>query len=206
MMAMQVDAPVPPPPPPRVPPGQPQSKSEAKPELELHPQPSGVATAVRSKPRVPTPPPRPPPWLASPPAEFSKIEHSVEVPGFGRKGEGKDANYGTQVKEPQVVPISELPPEVRGKVELEPDLDAALASEIPDPIAATTSEVEEWIESGYTRLVDLSSKIPPEIGESILWKGLRKGKSGGPSTKVEFFHGRIRFVSVEDDEIYLFLD
>ena len=205
MMAMQVDAPVPPPPRPPVPPGQPQSKSEAKPELELHPQPSGVATAVRSR-RVPTPPPRPPPSLASPPLEFSKIEHSIEVPSFGRKGEGKDANYGTQVPEPQVVPISELPPWRRGKVEHLPDLDTAPASEIPQPIAATTSEVEEWIESGYTRLVDLSSKIPPEIGESILWKGLRKGKSGGPSTKVEFFHGRIRFVSVEENDIYLFLD
>ena len=205
MMALQVDPPMPPPPPLRVPPGQPRSKRETRPELELHPQPSGVDTAVHPRP-VSTPPPRPPSSSTSPPLDFSKIEESIEVPGFGRKGEGKDAKYGTQVPEPQMVSISELPPEVRGKVELEPDLDAALASEIPDPIAATTSEVEEWIESGYTRLVDLSSKVPPEIGESILWKGLRKGKSGGPSTKVEFFHGRIRFVSVEDDEIYLFLD
>ena len=205
MMAMQVDAPVPPPPRPPVPPGQPQSKSEAKPELELHPQPSGVATAVRSR-RVPTPPPRPPSSLTSPPLDFSKIEESIEVPGFGRKGEGKDANYGAQVPEPQVVSISELPPEVRGKMELGPDLDAELTSGIPQPIAATTSEVEGWIQSGYTKLVNLSSKVPPEVGESILWKGLRRGKSGGPSTKEEFFHGRIRYVTVEKDEIFLFLD
>ena len=91
-------------------------------------------------------------------------------------------------------------------MELGHDLDAEPIAEIPPPIAATTDEVEEWIQCGYTQLVHLSSKIPPEIGESILWKGLRKGKSGGPSTKEEFFHGRIRHVTVENDEIFLFLD
>ena len=58
---------------------------------------------------------------------------------------------------------------------------------------------------GFT-MVNLSSKQPPEVGESILWKGIRKGKSDGPSTKEEFFHGRIRHVAVENDEIFLFLD
>ena len=205
MMALQVDPPMPPPPPLRVPPGQPRSKREARPELELHPQPSGVDTAVHPRP-VSTPPPRPPSSSTSPPLDFSKIEESIEVPGFGRKGEGKDANYGAQVPEPQVVCISELPPEARGKMELGPDLDAEPISGIPQPIAATTGEVEGWIQSGFTQLVNLSSKIPPEIGESILWKGLRRGKSGGPSTKEEFFHGRIRHVTVENDEIFLFLD
>ena len=205
MMALQVDPPMPPPRPPPVPSAQPQSKSEARPKVELH-LPSGADTVVRPK-RMPTPPSGPPPTSStSPQVDFSTIEESIEVPGFGRKGEGKDANYGLAVAEPQVVSIEELPPEARQGLELGLGLDAEPTFEIPPPIAATTDEVERWIQDGFTKLVNLSSKEPPEVGESILWKGIRRGKSGGLSTKEEFFHGRIRHVSVENENIFLFLD
>ena len=111
-----------------------------------------------------------------------------------------------QVPEPQVVSISELPPEARKPLELGPDLDAWCTSELPPPIAATTEIVEEWVQNEITELVNSSGKILAEIGESILWREVRKGKSGGPSTREEHFHGRVRYVSVENDEIFLFLD
>ena len=130
----------------------------------------------------------------------------MEVPGFGRKGVGKFANYGLLVPAPQVVPVSELPPEAQTPLELATGLDAEPTFEIPPPIAATTQNVEEWIQNGYTELVNLSGKVPPEIGESILWRGIKKGPHGGPSTRVEHFHGRVRYVTVENNDIFVFLD
>ena len=205
MAALPVDVPMPPPPPSRVPHPQARSKKEARPKLEVPSQPSGVDTRAHPGP-VPTPPPAPASSSTSPLLDLTKIEESIEVPGFGRKGEGKNANYGVQVPEPQVVPVSELPPEARTLLERPPGLDTEPTSEIPPPIAATTEVVEEWIREGLTQLVNLSGKIPPEVGESILWRGVKKGKSGGPSTKEEHFHGRVRHVSVENDEIFVFLD
>lgn len=204
MTVLPVDVPMPPPPPFRVPPAQPQSKKEARPRLEIPSQPSDVDMGVHHQP-VPTPPPLPPSSSTERPRQ-TKIEDSIEVPGFGRKGEGKDANYGVQVPEPQVVPVSELPPEAREPLELGSDLGTPLTSRIPPPIAATTENVEEWIQNGFRELVNLSGKIPPELGESIIWRGLKKGKSGGPSTKEEHFHGRVRHVSVEENEIFVWLD
>ena len=168
-------------------------------------QSSDVVMGVYPPPVRP-PPPLPPSSSSTERPRQTKIEDSIEVPGFGRKGEGKDANYGVQVPEPELVPISELPPEAQQPLELASNLDAEPTPRIPPPISATIENVEEWIQNGYTELMNLSGKIPPEKGESILWRGLKKGKSGGPSTKEEFFHGRVRHVGVEEDEIFVWLD
>ena len=202
MAALPVEVPMPPPPPPRVSHPQARSKKEARPKLEAPARPSDVDRPFKWGPE-PTEPPLPPSSSTSPPLDLTKIEESIEVPGFGRKGEGKDANYGVQVPEPQVVPVSQLPPEDQALLERPPGLDMEPTAEIPPPIAATTEVVEEWIQDGFTQLVNLSGKIPPEIGESILWRGFKKGKSGGPSTKEEHFHGRFRNVKVENDEIFV---
>ena len=78
---------------------------------------------------------------------------------------------------------------------------------MPPAIAATTEEVEEWMRSGFKKLTNISTKSPPEVGEPVLWRGVRTGKQGGMSTKVEFFNGKVRYMQVEEDnEVYLYVD
>ena len=178
---------------------------EPRQKVEIPSQPSGVDTGVHFEGRPP-PPPVPPSMSSASSMEGRKTEQSVEVPGFGRKGEGKDANYGVQVPEPQVVSSAELPPEAQQLAAGAATHLDARTDEIPPPIAASAELVEEWLRDWYTPVENLSGKIPPEIGESILWRGVAKGKSGGPSTKVEHFHGRVRQVAVEDDGTFVFLD
>ena len=48
---------------------------------------------------------------------------------------------------------------------------------------------------------------PPEVGESVLWRGVKTGKHGNPSTKCEYFNGEVRHMQVEEDgELYLYID
>ena len=75
---------------------------------------------------------------------------------------------------------------------------------MPPPIAATTEEVEDWLRSGFKKIKNISTKTPPEVGESVLWRGVRTGSKGGMSTKVEFFNGKVRYLQVEEDsEVYI---
>ena len=53
---------------------------------------------------------------------------------------------------------------------------------IPSPIPATTEMVEHWISTHFQPLTNVSTKIPPEIGESVLWRGVKTGRRGHPST------------------------
>ena len=76
----------------------------------------------------------------------------------------------------------------------------------PPPTAATTEEVEDWLRSGYKKLKNASTKSPPEVGESVLWKGMKTGKQGGVSSKMEFFNGKVHQIHVEDGEVYLYVD
>ena len=78
---------------------------------------------------------------------------------------------------------------------------------IPPPIPATTEMIEHWISTQFHPLTDLSTKEPAEIGESVLWRGVKTGHRGHPSTAVEHFHGKVRHVAVEDDtELYFYVD
>ena len=132
----------------------------------------------------------------------------VFVPGFGCKGEGKSANYGTAVPPPTLVDPADLPAAIRpassdsGLLLEDPHKD----EEIPPPIAATTWDVEEWMQSGFRKLTNLSTKSPPEVGESVLWRGVKTGRHGQPSTKCEWFNGKVRHVVVEENEVYLYID
>ena len=47
---------------------------------------------------------------------------------------------------------------------------------IPRPIPATTEMVEHWISSGFRQLTNISTKIPPEVGERVLWRGVKTGR------------------------------
>jgi hypothetical protein len=62
----------------------------------------------------------------------------------------------------------------------------------PQANKKSPQEIDVWIRDNYKELGngwegnlrDLSR------GMSVLWKGILKGKSGGESTKYEYFHGK----------------
>ena len=68
--------------------------------------------------------------------------------------------------------------------------------------------IEQWITEGFRPLTNVSTKMPPEIGESILWRDVKTSKRGYPSTKVEHFHGKVRGLTVEQQsqELYVYID
>ena len=67
--------------------------------------------------------------------------------------------------------------------------------------------VEQWIQTGFRPLTSFSSKVLPDVGESVLWRGVCKGRKGGPSTPVEHFHGKVRHVAVDErHELFLYVD
>ena len=68
------------------------------------------------------------------------------------------------------------------------------------------ADVEEWMQGSFRKLKDLSTKTPPEIGESVLWRGVKTGRAGHPSTTCEWFNGKVRGVNVEENEVYLYID
>ena len=61
--------------------------------------------------------------------------------------------------------------------------------------------------ASFTKLRNISMKTPPEVGESVLWRGVKTGKHGNPSTKCEYSNGKVRHMQVEEDgELYLYID
>ena len=67
--------------------------------------------------------------------------------------------------------------------------------------------VEEWVASNFKPLTNISGKTPPEVGEHVFWRGLKTGRSGNPSTKCEFFNGKVRQIEVNaEGEVYIYLD
>ena len=78
----------------------------------------------------------------------------------------------------------------------------------PVPIAATSELVDSWIAGCFTPLHNLSRNIPPEIGESILWRGVKTGRAGMPSTALEHFAGIVRYIEVEEatQDLFIFVD
>ena len=132
------------------------------------------------------------------------------VAGFGYKGEGKSANYGTLIAAPSVVSPAEL-----AQIGLLSSSSAAMAisdavmstpKQCPDPIPATFQQIETWLRQSY-RPLEVSHNNPPEIGECVLWRGVRTGKSGQPSTTVEYFNGTVRYLKVTNEgELYVYVD
>ena len=135
---------------------------------------------------------------------------AVFLPGFGCKGEGKSANYGVAIAPPSLLAPADVPAALQqpGSSSGFQGVEAlSFHPEIPAPIPATTEEVEEWMSSSFKPLTNISTKTPPEIGESVLWRGLKTGRSGQHSTKCEYFNGKVRYMGVDDDnELYVYLD
>ena len=174
---------------------------------------------------VPPPRPRPPPPAApraattapvlpqpavpEPRASSSSTTHATIVPGFGCKGEGKAANYGVAIAPPRLLPPANLaaaaaqPSSSSGSHGGEaPPADPVM----PSPIASTTEEVEEWVSTTFTKLTNISTTSPPSIGESVLWRGVKTGRRGNQSTKMEYFNGTVHALDVDDDgELYVYI-
>ena len=123
-----------------------------------------------------------------------------------KKGEGKSANYGTAIPPPTLVDPSDLPEAIRPVSSVLVKEDPCKDDDTPPPIPATTEDVEMWMETGFRKLTNMSTKSPPEVGESVLWRGVKTGKHGQPSTKCEWFNGKVRYVQVEDNEVFLYID
>ena len=143
------------------------------------------------------------------PAPAVATSDAVPVRGFGCKGEGKDGNYGVRVPPPTVVDPAELPFPYDGPASSSAGAHATPSlgdEEAPSPIAATTEEVEAWMAEAFRPLTNLSTKVPAEIGESVLWRGVKLGKHGNPSTKCEWFNGKVRWLAFEKGELYLYID
>ena len=144
--------------------------------------PASTLPAAPAAPTSAPAPPEPPPPKA------------VYVPGFGCKGEGKDANYGTRIPPPSIVfggELDQLPGAASshcGTVKEQPSA-CPPASTCPNAIAASPDEVESWIAEIFKPLTSISTKMPAEIGESVLWRGVKTGASGAPATKCEWFIG-----------------
>ena len=173
-----------------------------------------IATETKLEP--PPEPPAPPPSSAPPqeiatssmpdPDRAKATSEPVFVPGFGKKGEGKSANYGTAIPPPTLVDPSDLPEAIRSVSSVLVKEDPCKDDDTPPPIPATTEDVEMWMETGFRKLTNMSTKSPPEVGDSVLWRGVKTGKHGHPSTKCEWFNGKVRYVQVEDNEVFLYID
>ena len=143
------------------------------------------------------------------PAETS---NATWVTGFGCKGEGKSANYGVPIAPPGVVKPSDFPAAKQqastpSKLPPPPPPPRRSAGLIPPPVPCTTEQVEDWMRQTFRPLKNMSTKIPPEVGESVLWRGVKIGKNGNPSTKCEYFNGTIRSMQVEpNNELYFYID
>ena len=131
------------------------------------------------------------------------------VPGFGFKGEGKKGNYGIGIRPPFLISGAALPMCLQ-QPSASSGLQGAAAfipeAVIPPPIAATTEMVEHWITSSFRPLRNLSGKCPPEVGEQVLWRGVKTGKRGNLSTKIEYFNGTVRGIDFTDEDWYLYVD
>ena len=77
-------------------------------------------------------------------------------------------------------------------------IDVPVPQPAPEPIRATPQMVEEWIEEEFKRFKPNNSH-PPQLNQEVLWKGLKRGRSGAVSTQVEYFNGVVRDIERDSD-------
>ena len=129
----------------------------------------------------------------------------------GTKGFGKDSNYGIGIPPPVSIPWPALPDFAAAAANSD---DVAASEPIwglgfnmpPEPIPATQEEIEQWMCETFKAL-NFSNNIPPEVGEEVLWRGVKLGKRGMPSTTVEYFNGTVRSIYVDQQhELWVYVD
>ena len=135
------------------------------------PAPSAMACHSKSaSPAFPTSsasplPPPPPPAPAS---------ASKEAGAFGCKGYGK-GNYGTEIPGPSLI---SAPQDVTtGARYVGPTTVPYYrwAEPMPEPVKVTEAIVQEWLLT-FKELTPTHS-TPPLVGEDVLWRGFKKGKT-----------------------------
>ena len=104
---------------------------------------------------------------------------------------------------PSAIPPQMQPAAAGGGVGPSSYSSADIAFTVPEPIQATSEEVQDWLKT-FTPFKPANS-MPPEIGQEVLWRGFKYGRSGNQSTPVEFFNGTVREVKVEGNELYCYL-
>ena len=177
----------------------PPSQEVPAPAVSQEAAPSASASSARPS-SAPTPTEsRPQPSVVPAAPQFGK--------GFGFKGVGKEGNYGVGIQPTFSVPPEEIPESLRPEIFVPPAEAAEPPAEeeyVPCPIMPTTEEIESWIQCTFRKLTNLSTKCPPEVGESVLWRGVNAGNHG--YTTVEHFNGKVRGVQVENNELYIYID
>ena len=127
------------------------------------------------------------------------------------KGTGKHSSYGLLVPPPEPVPATVSPPMLAPSsstqaLEAEGAAGQAIScSALSDvePLRPSEAQIEAWYNETY-RPLQVSCRMPPVRGDTVLWKGLKRGRSGGISTQAEFSHGVVH--GVVDDNIARFLE
>ena len=56
---------------------------------------------------------------------------------------------------------------------------------------ASTGQIEHWGATHFTPRTRLSTKMPPEAGESVLERGVKTGRGGQSSTKVQYVRCKV---------------
>ena len=137
------------------------------------------------------------------------------VPGFGIKGEGKNANYGLAVPAPHALlppppsPASATATSAAGGavLPLPRNLWGGSTSRAPPPYAAPPELVQRWFNEHFKPLPEgMATEWPPPVGSGVLWRGVATGSSGQLGTKVEYFNGKVRAHAWQGDQLFLHVD
>ena len=174
----------------------PPKKASAKFQRPLPPAPS----TVRAAPAIPLPPP---------PKAASFVSSST-LGADESKGYGK-GNYGIPIPTPLLIEVPE-------NTQAAGDSPPATQPDSPEPhdavpralrglkrpaaIPATPQDVEAWMKAAFVPLCGISSMRPPPVGSDVLWKGVKKGRRGGPSNAVEWFNGKVANTVEKEDGWY----
>ena len=142
---------------------------------------SGAAPVVTASAVAPAVPATAPAVPAAAPAALPAAAESLNHDDV--KGYGKGANYGELV-----------PPPRRLNTATASD-SGTLASRRPHARGPTEDEITQWMDCFETIPATLH---PIEVGNVVLWRGIKKGKKAGASTSEEFFRGEVHRIIPDD--------
>ena len=61
--------------------------------------------------------------------------------------------------------------------------------------------------SSFKPLTNIRTNFLPDVGDSVLWRGVKIGPHGQPSTKCEYFNAKLRHKAVDsDNEFWFYVD
>ena len=100
----------------------------------------------------------------------------------------------------EVEPLQEDVPSHSDIMRDEPDA-GELDPAGPEPLAARNEDVEGWITETF-KILSISTSMPPEIGETVLWTNVPVG--GPPKCsppRREYFHGIVRHTRTDESGV-----